>query len=265
MSAGHAVGHLLQQWRRTRRLSQLALAGTARVSPRHLSFVESGRAAPSRDMIITLAAALDVPLRDRNQLLLAGGFAPIYHETPLTDPAMAPIHGALRRVLRHHEPFPAVLLDRHWNVLATNGPAAAMFAFLLTGAEAPQPPNVLRLMFGPLRPYVTNFDDVGPGLVQRVHREAVGGAVDARTGALLAEVLALPGIPAGWRRPDVTAPLTPMVPVRFARDAVSVSYFSMVTTVGTPQDVTAQELRLESFFPVDQVTEHHRWDGTATR
>jgi len=259
VSAGHAVGHLLQQWRRTRRLSQLALAGTARVSPRHLSFVESGRAAPSRDMIITLAAALDVPLRDRNQLLLAGGFAPIYHETPLTDPVMAPIHGALRRVLRHHEPFPAVLLDRHWNVLAMNAPATAMFAFLLTGADAPQPPNVLRLMFGPLRPYVTNFDDVGPGLIQRVYREAVGGAVDAQTGALLAEILALPGIPAGWRRPDVTAPLTPMVPVRFARDAVAVSYFSMVTTVGTPQDVTAQELRLESFFPVDQSTEQHRW------
>jgi transcriptional regulator with XRE-family HTH domain len=259
LSGNGSVGHLLQQWRQVRRLSQLALASNANVSPRHLSFVESGRATPSRDMIITLATALDVPLRDRNQLLLAGGFAPIYRETPLTDPAMAPIHDALHRVLRHHEPYPAVLLDRHWNVLAANDPAAAMFSFLLTGVDAPQPPNVIRRIFGPLRPYVTNFNDVGPGLIQRVHREAVGGAIDPQTQALLADVLALPGIPAGWRRPDPTTPLTPMVPVNFARDTVTVSYFSMVTTVGTPQDVTAQELRLESFFPVDPATERHRW------
>jgi transcriptional regulator with XRE-family HTH domain len=254
-----SVGDLLQQWRRARRLSQLALAGTANVSPRHLSFVESGRATPSRDMIITLATALDVPLRDRNQLLLAGGFAPIYRETPLADPAMAPIQDALRRMLRHHEPYPAVLLDRHWNVLAGNEPAGAMFAFLLAGAGDQPPPNVLRLIFGPLRPYVANFHEVGPGLIQRVYREAVGGAVDPPTRALLAEVLARPGIPPAWRRPDLTTPLTPMVPVSFARDGVAVSYFSMVTTVGTPQDVTAQELRLESFFPVDPATERHRW------
>jgi len=253
------VGHLLQQWRQVRRLSQLALASDARVSPRHLSFVESGRSAPSRDMIITLAAALDVPLRDRNQLLLAGGYAPIYHETPLADPAMAAVHDALHRVLRHHQPYPAVVLDRHWNVLATNEPAAAMFAFLLAGVSAPEPPNVVRLIFGPLRPYVRNFDDVGPSLVQRVHREAVCGAVDPQTETLLREVLALPGIPTAWRRPDLTARLTPTVPVNFARDGVSVSYFSLVTTVGTPQDVTAQELRLESFFPLDPATERHRW------
>lgn len=213
-------------------------------------------------MIITLATALDVPLRDRNQLLLAGGFAPMYRETPLADPAMTPIHDALYRVLGHHEPYPAVLLDRHWNVLATNDPAETMFTFLLTGSSAPQPPNVLRLIFGPLRPYVTNFNEVGPGLIQRVHREAVSGVIDPQTQALLTEVLALPGIPASWRRPDLTAAFTPMVPVNFARDAVALSYFSMVTTVGTPQDVTAQELRLESFFPVDSVTEEHRWQRT---
>jgi transcriptional regulator with XRE-family HTH domain len=254
-----SVGHLLQQWRQARRLSQLALASNARVSSRHLSFLESGRARPSRDMIITLAAALDVPLRDRNQLLLAGGFAPIYRETPLADPAMAPIHDALQRVLHHHEPYPAVVLDRYWNVLATNDSAATMFAFLLEGTPAPKAPNVVRLMFGALRPHVRNFSEVGPGLIQRIQREAVGGAIDPQTEALLTEVLALPGIPASWRWPDLTAPLTPMVPVTFARDAVVVSYFSMVTTVGTPQDVTAQELRLESFFPVDLTTEEHRW------
>jgi len=253
------VGHLLQQWRQNRRMSQLALASHARVSSRHLSFVESGRSAPSRDMILTLAAALEVPLRDRNQLLLAGGYAPIYRETPLADAAMAPVRAALRRVLDHHEPYPAVVLDRYWNVLATNAPAAAMFGFLLAGGPQPERANVVRLVFGPLRPYVSNFDEVGPALIQRVHREAVGGTPDIETERLLAEVLALPGVPASWRRPELTAPIVPLVPLSFARDGVAVSYFSMVSTVGTPQDVTAQEIRLESLFPVDASTEEHRW------
>ena len=255
------VGRMLAQWRQTRRLSQLALATNARVSARHLSFVESGRAAPSRDMIITLADALDVPLRDRNHLLLAGGFAPLYRETSLADPAMTPVREALERVLRHHEPYPGVVMDRHWNVLATNDSATAMFEFLLRGRPDTGAPNVVRLMFtvDGLRPYVRNFDEVGPALIQRVHREAVGGTVDERTEALLAEVLGQPGIPPEWRRPDHTAAIVPVVPVRFGRDGVAVSYFSMVTTVGTPQDITAQEIRLECFFPTDGASARHRW------
>jgi transcriptional regulator with XRE-family HTH domain len=253
------VGRLLQQWRHARQLSQLVLAGNARVSSRHLSFIESGRAAPSRDMILTLATALDVPLRDRNQLLLAGGFAPVYRETPLTDPVMAPVRDALERVLSHHEPYPAVVMDRHWNVLRANEAATAMFAFLLAGAPASDQPNVVRLMFGQLRPYVANFAEVGPALIQRAHRETIAGVLDPQTDALLTEVLALPGIPASWRRADFTRPILPVVPVRFERDAVAVSYFSMVTTVGTPQDVTSQEIRLEGFFPMDDATVEHRW------
>ena len=254
-----AVGRLVQQWRHTRKLSQLALAGNAQVSSRHLSFIESGRATPSRDMILTLAAALDVPLRDRNQLLLAGGFAPVYRETPLTDPVMAPVRDALERVLSHHEPYPAVVMDRYWNVLRTNDAATAMFAYLLKGADESDRPNVIRLMFGPLRPYVPNFAEVGPALIQRAHRETIAGVLDPQTDALLTEVLALPGIPASWRRPDFTQPLVPVIPVRFERDAVAVSYFSMVTTVGTPQDVTSQEIRLETFFPTDAASAEHRW------
>jgi len=210
-------------------------------------------------MILTLATALDVPLRDRNQLLLAGGFAPVYRETPLTDPVMAPVRGALERVLSHHEPYPAVVMDRHWNVLQANDAATAMFAILLAGTPAPERPNVIRLMFGPLRPYVPNFAEVGPALIQRAHREAIAGVLDPQTDALLIEVLALPGIPASWRRADVTRPILPVIPVRFERDAVAASYFSMVTTVGTPQDVTSQEIRLESFFPLDDASVEHRW------
>jgi transcriptional regulator with XRE-family HTH domain len=254
-----AVGRLLQQWRHARQLSQLALAGHAQVSSRHLSFIESGRAAPSRDMILTLANALDVPLRDRNQLLLAGGFAPVYRETPLTDPVMTPVRDALGRVLRHHEPYPAVVMDRYWNVLQTNQAATAMFAFLLADAQGSDQPNVIRMMFGPLRPYVQNFAEVGPALIQRAHRETIAGVLDPQTDALLTEVLALPEIPAAWRRPDFTRPIVPVIPVRFERGDMSLSYFSMVTTVGTPQDVTAQEIRLESFFPMDDASGGHRW------
>jgi hypothetical protein len=210
-------------------------------------------------MILTLAAALDVPVRDRNQLLLAGGFASIYRETPLADPAMASIRDALDRALRHHEPYPAVVMDRYWNVLDTNNAATAMFASLLAGAPEADRPDVVRLMFGALRPNVANFAEVGPALIQRIYREAVAGAVDPQTEELLAEVRALPGIPASWRRSDLTVPIVPVVPVLFARDTVAVSYFSMVTTVGTPQDVTSQEIRLESFFPMDDVSVEHRW------
>lgn len=210
-------------------------------------------------MILTLAEALDMPLRDRNQLLLAGGYAPAFRETPLSDAAMAPLREALDRVLRHHDPYPAVLMDRYWNLIDANSAAEAMFAFLLAGAADPAPSNVVRLMFGPLRPYVANFAEVGPALIQRIHREAVAGVVDAQTRTLLADVLATPGIPSAWRRPDLTAPIVPVVPVRFSRDGVTVSYFSMVTTVGTPQDVAAQEIRLECFFPLDDATGTHRW------
>jgi transcriptional regulator with XRE-family HTH domain len=241
-------------------MSQLDLSSEAGVTPRHVSFVESGRANPSREMVLTLARALDVPLRERNQMLLAAGYAPLYRETGLDDDAMAQVRAALDRVLRHHEPYPAVVMDRHWNVLVTNDAAAALFAWLLEGpAESDEPANIVRLMFGPIRPYVANWEQAGEALVQRVHREAVGGVPDVETTRLLDDVLALPGIPPGWRTPDFAAARPPVLPVEFAKDGLELSYFSMVTTVGTPQDVTLQEIRLESFFPVTAATERYRW------
>jgi transcriptional regulator with XRE-family HTH domain len=242
-------------------MSQLALASEAQVSPRHVSFVESGRSRPSAAMVLTLARALDVPLRERNQMLLAAGYAPIYRETGIAEPAMSQVRAALERVLRYHEPFPAVVMDRHWNLMLTNAAAASMFTWLLGNGRSTSPPNVLRLMFDPggLRPYVANWEQVGEALIQRVHREAVGGVPDAETAALLRQVLGLPGIPDRWRTPDFTATPTPVVPVQFRKGHLGVSYFSMVTTVGTPLDVTAQEIRLESFFPADEATERHRW------
>jgi hypothetical protein len=162
-------------------------------------------------------------------------------------------------MLVHHEPYPAVVMDRHWNVLRANDAATAMFAWLLDGADGGDPANVVRLMFGPLRPYVVNWDETGQALVQRVHREAVGGLPDAQTARLLDDVLALPGIPDAWRRPDFVSTPLPLLPVALAKDDIELRYFSLVTTVGTPQDVTLQELRVESFFPADDASEAHCW------
>jgi transcriptional regulator with XRE-family HTH domain len=240
-------------------MSQLTLSTEAGVTPRHVSFVESGRANPSREMVLTLARALDVPLRERNQMLLAAGYAPLYRETGLDAAEMSQVSAALEQMLAHHEPFPAVVMDRHWNVMRSNDAAASMFAFLLDGADPADPPNVVRLMFRSLRPHVANWDDTGEALIQRVHREAVGGIPDPETLRLLDEVLSLPGIPAAWRTPDFSAGTLPLLPVVFSKDGLRLSYFSMVTTVGTPQDITLQEIRVESFFPVDERTREHRW------
>jgi transcriptional regulator with XRE-family HTH domain len=232
-------------------MSQLALAHEAGVTPRHVSFVESGRANPSREMVLTLTRALDVPLRERNQVLLAAGYAPQYRETGLDDAAMAAVDAALNTLLEHHEPHPAVVMDRHWNLLRTNHAADELFGWLLGGADPGEEPNVVRLMFGPLRAHVANWDQTGEALVQRVHREAIGGVPDLATRRLLDEVLAYDGIPARWRTPDFARTPLPLLPIHFAKDGRELRYFSLVTTVGTPQDITLQELRVESFFPAD--------------
>jgi transcriptional regulator with XRE-family HTH domain len=280
-----AVGTLLQHWRRARHLSQLALATEAGISPRHLCFLETGRAKPSRDMILLLATALDVPLRERNTLLLAAGFAPVYADRGLDAPELAAVRGALDAILHQQEPFPAVVMNRHWDIVATNRSAPRFFGFLL-GAQGdrtglrpappaepsavapPHPPrlaslvepepqtNVLRMMLGPhgLRRYVTNWDAVAQMLVRRVHREAVGGVPDDRTAKLLAEILAYPGVAESSRRVDRDVPFVPVIPVTFQKADRVFSFFSTVTTLGTPQDITAQELRIECFFPADADT-----------
>jgi transcriptional regulator with XRE-family HTH domain len=241
-------------------MSQLALASEAQVSPRHVSFVESGRSRPSAAMVLTLARALDVPLRDRNQMLLAAGHAPVYPQADLDAPLMAPVRAAVDRILDHHVPFPAVVKDRHWNLVTANEPARALFGWLLA-ERASEPTNVVRLMFDPegLRPHVANWDEVAEMLIQRVHREAVGGTTDIDTRDLLDEALARPGVPEAWRSPDFVPAPTPVLPIVFAKDGLTLSYFTMVTSLGTPLDITAQELRIESFYPADDATERHRW------
>lgn len=250
------VGALLQHWRRARHMSQLALATEAGVSARHLCFVETGRAKPSREMVLLLATTLGVPLRERNALLLAAGFAPVYREAALDAPEIASVRSALDAILRQQEPFPAVVMNRYWDVLAMNGAAPRFFGFLLGGAAAVEPANVVRLMFSPqgLRPFVTNWESAAEALIRRVHREAVGGMPDEEMARLLSEVLAYPGVPARWRKPSLETPLLPVVPVSFKKEGKVFNFFSTVTTLGTPQDVTLQEVRIESFFPLDALT-----------
>ena len=261
LAAASPAGELLRYWRRVRHLSQLALAAEASTTQRHLSFIESGRSQPSREMLLRLARILDVPIRERNQLLLAAGYAPLYREAGLADDQAAQVRAALERMLAAHEPYPAVVMDRHWNVLTANSAAGAFFGWLLGDREVEEPPNVIRFMFDPegLRPHVANWDAAAEALVQRVHRESVGGVPDHETLAVLERALAYPGVPPQWRSPDFRSPPLPVVSVDFEKDGLALSYFSTVTTLGTPQDALLQEIRVESFFPADEATAAHEW------
>jgi transcriptional regulator with XRE-family HTH domain len=249
---GAAVGRHIQHWRRARRKSQLALALQAGVSARHLGFLELGRAHPSREMVLLLAGVLDVPLRERNAWLLAAGYAPVYRETGLDAPEMEHARRAVAMILEHQEPHPAVVMDRHWNILTTNAAAERFFAQLVTLSPGGPAPNIIRLMFDPagVRPWVANWEAVAEALVQRMHREALGGVPDAETAALLEEVLAFPGVPRRWRSPDLLGPFPkPYLAIQFRKGGFARDYFSTVTTLGTPLDVTLQEIRIECFFP----------------
>ncbi|HEX3789862.1 MAG TPA: helix-turn-helix transcriptional regulator [Pseudonocardiaceae bacterium] len=261
------VGPLLKHWRNARRLSQLGLAAEAAVSIRHVCFIETGRASPSRTMVLKLAEVLDVPLRERNTLLLAAGFAPTYAESALDAPELAAVREALHAILTQQEPYPAIVLDRDWNVRHKNGAAERFFAFLDAGHEeaAPGPPNVLRRMFHPdgVRRYVTNWPEVAEALIRRARREAIGGVADERAQRILDEVLAYEGVPAALADFDPTAPLLPIVPIHYARAGRRFNYFSTVTTLGTAQDITLQELRIECFFPADEATREQAAQLTA--
>jgi len=247
---------LLRQWRDIRGKTQLDLSFDAGVSQKHISFVESGRSMPSRQMLLDLAQALDVPLRERNELLMAAGYAPLYSNHALDAPVMNGISRALHRMLHQHEPFPAIVMDRHWNVLMTNEAAPRLFNRFIDMAARPSPRNLLHLMFDPagMRPFIANWPETARGLLARVHREALGHVVDEKTKALLAELLQYPGVKPEWRAPS-PGDTMPMIPLTFIKDGVTLNYFSMITTVGTPQTVTAEELRLECMFPADDSTE----------
>jgi len=253
-TAGANVGELLRHWRTARRLSQLQLALDADISSRHLSYVETGRAQPSREMVLRLSDALEVPLRERNTLLVAAGYAPRYFETGLAAPEMAQMRGAIELILRQQEPFPAFVLDRYWNICMANQAAPRCTRFLL-GAE-PTEGNMLRLCLRPdlLRPVMPSWEETAADLVRHLHGQVAASPSDQRARALLAEVLAYPGIPAHWQTREVGAPSTPLLQTVFRKGDVELRFFSTITTFGTPNDVTLEELRIECSFPANDET-----------
>ncbi len=244
------LGGLLKDWRQRRRLSQLDLALEAGVSARHLSFLETGRSKPSRDMVIHLSEQLEVPLRDRNQLLLAAGFAPAYSEQALDAPDMAPVREALDRILKGHEPYPAVVVDRWWELVAANA-SIAMF----TGLAAPHllapPVNALRVTLHPdgMAPHILNLAEWRAHLLDRLRRQ-IAVTNDDQLATLYAEVAEYPGGEAklSAHEPGIA------VPLRIAIDGDELAFFSTIATFGTAVDITLAELAIEAFFPADERT-----------
>ena len=255
------VGDLLREWRQRRQLSQLDLALAAEISARHLSFVETGRSRPTSEMILRLTEHLEVPLRDRNTLLLAGGYAPAYPEHRLDGPELAAVRGALRHVLAGHDPYPAVVVNRWWELV--DGNAAVT---LFTDAVAPEllapPANVLRLSLHPegMAPRIVNLAEWRGHLLSRLQRQ-VAATGDAKLAELLTELRGYPGGEDG-----TPAPTDVVVPLRYRHGDRELSLFSMTAVIGTPMDVTIEELAIESFYPADQATAEVLWarrDGPA--
>ncbi len=253
-------GVLLRRWRTLRGKSQLELSLETGVSQRHISFVESGRSRPSRQMVVDLSQGLDIPFRERNAVLLAAGYAPLYSEAGWDDPQMLSVTRATDRLLKQHDPYPAVVMDRHWNVVRTNESAPRLFSRFVDLQARPKPRNLLHLMFDPagMRPFIVDWPVVSKALLDRVLRESVGGIVDETTQGLLEALRAYPHVVVEPTAPDAPTPL-PVIPIGFDLDGILLRYFSMITTVGTPRTIATQEFRIESMFPADEATEHaHR-------
>jgi transcriptional regulator with XRE-family HTH domain len=251
------VGELLRDWRQRRRMSQLDLAGEAEVSARHLSFIETGRSRPSRELVLHLAEHLDVPLRERNALLLAAGYAPAYSQHDLTAPEMAPVRVALDQVLAGHEPYPAVVIDRRWNVVAMNGAVGVLLAGADPALLAPVP-NALRLALSPegMAPRIVNFDEWSAHLLDRLRRQVLLTG-DEEVEALYDELVAHPGVADHRTVLAAEAPPALAVPLRLrppGGDGPDLCFISTVTTFGTALDVTLAELSLEAFLPADAAT-----------
>jgi transcriptional regulator with XRE-family HTH domain len=243
------VGTLLREWRERRRMTQLGLALEAEISPRHLSFVETGRSQPSREMLLHLSEELEIPLRERNLLLVAAGFAPMFRERSLQDNELEAARRAIDLVLEAQKPFPAFALDRHWQIVASNGALPALYADV--AAELLQPPvNVLRLSLHPagLAPRIANLAEWRAHLISRLRRQ-IDVTADPVLIELLHEISAYP-VPGGKARGEYAI----VVPFKIAHGGELLSFFSATTVFGTPLDVTLSELAIESFFAADAAT-----------
>jgi transcriptional regulator with XRE-family HTH domain len=247
------VGTLLREWRKVRRLSQLDLALQMDVSARHVSRVESGRAQPSRHMVTRLADALGMPLRERNALLAAAGYAREYPERGLDAPEMAEVRRAIDLLVAHHEPYPAFVMNRRWDLLLASRGAARLAEHLIGGSRHD---NMVLQFCDPedFRAVVVNWEEVAGDLIRHLHDEIAARPADAETRSLLQRALAFPGMPSRWATRDPGGAPPPVLTVEFQKHGRSLRFFSTITTFGTPRDVTLDELRIECAFPADEVT-----------
>ena len=253
-----SFGDLLKRWRAARRMSQLELAVEAEISARHLSFLETGRAQPSRDMIRLLGQALDIPFSDQNNLLLAAGFAPKYAEREIDAPELEQARHALEFILKQQEPYPAYVIDEVWNIRMRNTAADRVFRPFreLSDLPADRARNAMHLLCHPkgVRRFMTNWEEfVGP-LIQSIHHEAI---VSNSAGVLRLrdELLAYPGMPADWKTVANTPTAPPLLTMRLQKGDLQFAFFATLTTFANPHEVTLQQLRVECLFPADKATE----------
>jgi transcriptional regulator with XRE-family HTH domain len=253
--AAAPVGALLREWRAARRLSQLDLALEVGVSTRHLSCVETGKAQPSREMIARLADTLEMPLRERNALLTAAGYAPKYPESALGTPEMSQVRRAIEFILQQQEPYPAFVLNRHWDVLMTNRAAVRVGQFVMDGRPSAHT-NMIRQVFDPgeLRAVMVNWEELAGDLIRHLHSSVAAVPSDAVARALLDEVLSYPDIPARWRTRELGTAPVPLLTTWFRHKEQELRFFSTITAFGTARDVTVDELHIECCFPVDDAT-----------
>jgi transcriptional regulator with XRE-family HTH domain len=247
-------GGMLRQWRTQRRYSQSRLAEESEVSTKHLSFLETGRAQPSRQMVLLLGSALDLPLRDRNVLLISAGFAPAYRERAWDDPALADVRRAMQLMLDHHAPYPAWVMDAAWNVLELNEPSRKLWSFMFPGLPL-EGLNALRICFDDrLRPFMEDWEKTAALLLRQLHAEAhASGRQDLL--AMLDELVETPGLPLDWRQPKVHHAMPALLPITLNLGPLRLSTFSTIAAIGTAQDVTLSERRVELHFPADAATE----------
>jgi len=259
----NAFGKLLKQWRDRRNISQLDLALNSQVSQRHISFLESGRAKPSQEMILQLARVLEIPLRHQNLMLSAAGFAPIHAETDLSAPEMTPVCKAIAFILQQQEPYPALVIDRYWNLLMTNQGATRLLStfidpnklqdlFCIDGKI-----NLMRVVFDPqgLRSFIVNWEDVAGHLLQRTHREAFSSLESKQSTLLFEELMSYPDALNLWQTLSHFTQHTLLLTMHLKKNDLNWQFFSTIATLGTPYDITLQEIRIECLFPANEETE----------
>jgi transcriptional regulator with XRE-family HTH domain len=250
-----SFGKLLRRWRMVRHVSQLDLALDADISTRHLSCLETGRAQPSREMVLRLVEALQVPLRERNVLLLAAGYAPLYRHSDLDAPELEAARRAVELFTAQLEPNPVLVLDRHWNIMTMNAGAKRILA-LFPGCESVTPLNGPRLVFHPqgLRPFIEDWELIAAYIMRRLHREAAENPSDETMKCFIGELLSYPNVPNRWRMLDLDGTPPPFLTLNYRWKNLTLRWFSTLTTLGTPLDIALQELRIETLFPADEAT-----------